>query len=83
MRGLPIPDIEERQPDDERQGRDRDEQQYLEHPFFVFQVHEEPEHEARLDRSDCERRERAEPAQVQARDRDGDRGQDDERDPDV
>jgi hypothetical protein len=62
-----VPDIEKCQSNDDRERRNRNEEHDFKNAFFVFEVHEKPEHEARLGRSDQKIGEHAERAEVQLR----------------
>jgi hypothetical protein len=59
-----VPDIKKGQSDDDRQRHDRNKEHDLEKPLFIFEVHEEPEHQARLGRCDQQVDKHAERSQV-------------------
>jgi hypothetical protein len=77
-----VPDIEKCQSDDDRERRNRNEEHDFKNAFFVFEVHEKPQHEARLGRSDQKIGEHAPFPHAHLGSLDGHTGEYEQRDPD-
>jgi hypothetical protein len=79
---LPVPDIKKCKPDYDRYRRNGDEKQQFEEHLFIFQVHKEPEHEARLRGSNQKIGEYAPFAHSHLGGLDGHAGENEQREPD-